>query len=516
MLVVLRKISGDPLKMGNIFPLEKYLSASFNTHPPGVLRPGSTWDVNVLLDYFVKLGPNEKITKSNILGGKLVLQLLLTQLCRSSEVAQLQMSMMRILHGTIQFRLNKPVKTCTARNYNVKSKAQLMTVKEFDGHPLLCPVKTLLAYIQRTKFKRLSVDHLFVLVTTQEPRRATAQTIVRWAKDIMRDAGLAEFNVHSTRGVGATAGLLMGLPLDEIVRRVGWTRATTFMKYYMKPVKQLDDKEPAFDPDQKSCPSKLPTVNLADPHGFARQVQKLTPKTRLCKDIITQKPIIRPGVSSVPAPVYAPVVKPSSCTVSKPPSDDEDEGKLYIDEDEVPTSPYTGSREPDPYDFDIELKNVREDALNKEIVQSLQQSPHIEPSPAQEHDVSIISLSQSEISNLPVLEDDIVDTTAHFSASTPVYKASLPKKPSKSPTKIPLKKGTILIEKSFVLSQVASSSSANKNVNKQPSSKQISTVSQGKSRNLRAPLATTVHVNPELTSKLWVEPPLQGGQPWII
>ena len=94
MLVVLRKISGDPLKMGNIFLLEKYLSASFNTHPPGVMRPGSTWDVNVLLDYFVKLGPNEKITKSNILGGKLVLQLLLTQLCHSSEVAQLQMSMM--------------------------------------------------------------------------------------------------------------------------------------------------------------------------------------------------------------------------------------------------------------------------------------------------------------------------------------------------------------------------------------------------------------------------------------
>ena len=53
--------------MGNLFLLEKYMAALFNTHPPTVLRPGSTWDINVLLDYFVKLGPNEKITKSNIL-----------------------------------------------------------------------------------------------------------------------------------------------------------------------------------------------------------------------------------------------------------------------------------------------------------------------------------------------------------------------------------------------------------------------------------------------------------------
>ena len=56
MLVVLCKITGDPFKMGNLFLLEKYMAASFNTHPPTVLRPGSMWDINVLLDYFVKLG----------------------------------------------------------------------------------------------------------------------------------------------------------------------------------------------------------------------------------------------------------------------------------------------------------------------------------------------------------------------------------------------------------------------------------------------------------------------------
>ena len=286
----------------------------------------------------------------------------------------------------------------------------------------------------------------------------------------------------------------------------------------MKLVKQGTDKEPAFAHGQNSLPAALQTSKISDPHGFARHVQKLTPKVRPCKDILTQRPFIRPGAAPLSAPVYAPIVKPAtSCTVSKPLSDDEEEGKLYIDEDEVPTSPYTGSHEPDPYDFDVELKTVKESTLNTERIKPLQLSPHIEPSLALDHDVSIVSLSQSEISNLPVLEDEVLDTTTHFLASTPVYKTSLPEKPSNTPTKIPLKKGTILIEKSFVLSQVASSSTIkNAKVDKQPSSKQISAVSQGKSRNLRAPLATTVQMNPDLTSRSWVEPPLQGGQPWIF
>ena len=486
--------------MGNLFLLEKYMAASFNTHPPTVLRPGSTWDINVLLDYFVKLGPNEKITKSNVLGGKLVLQLLLTQLCRSCEVSQLQLSAMCILHGAIQFRLNKPVKTFTARNRNVKSKAQLMTVKEFEGNPLLCPVKTLLAYIQRTKFKRLSVDHLFVLVTTQEPRRVTAQTIVRWAKDIMLDASLTVFNVHSTRGAGATAGLLMGLPLDEIVSRVGWTRATTFVKYYMKPVRQHNEREPAFIPESKiTLTTKSVEKELPDPHGFAQQVQKLTLKAKPCKDLVTSNvSSSKPGTLSRPVPVYAPIIKATpSCTVSKPESDDEAD-KLYIVEDEMPTSPYAREEAPDLYDFDLKLEKDKENALDTERKVLLAQSPHIEPSPVPEVDVSIVSLTQSEISDLPVLMDEPVNINSHFSTSTPAHNNSLSDRwPITIKTKIPLKKGTILIEKSFVMSQLAASSSEKQVKNpKQVSTKAVSTVSQEKSRNPHAPVAQTVQINP--------------------
>ena len=89
-----------------------------------------------------------------------------------------------------------------------------MTVKEFSGNPLLCPLSTLLAYIDRTKFKRGSVDQLFVLMTTQEPRPLSGATIVCWAKSA---AGLGQFKVHSNHSASSTSALLMGMAMDVII-----------------------------------------------------------------------------------------------------------------------------------------------------------------------------------------------------------------------------------------------------------------------------------------------------------
>ena len=168
------------------------------------------------------MGPNMSIKRINDLAGKLVLQLLLTQACRAGEIAQLQLSTMQLIPGGVQFYLNKPTKTFTATTYKNTSKLQLMSVKEFRPNILLCPVATLLAYIDCTKHKRDNVDELFILMTTQEARKAAPGTIVRWAKDIMTSAGLGEFKVHSNRSATSTAALLLGMPLDMIVSKVGW------------------------------------------------------------------------------------------------------------------------------------------------------------------------------------------------------------------------------------------------------------------------------------------------------
>ena len=73
-----KKIVGEQLSSAQWFLIDKYVAAALNTNPPHIKRQNSTWDVNILLDYFVKLGPNWKIAKTNTLAAKLVLQILLT------------------------------------------------------------------------------------------------------------------------------------------------------------------------------------------------------------------------------------------------------------------------------------------------------------------------------------------------------------------------------------------------------------------------------------------------------
>ena len=77
---------------------------------------------------------------------------------------------MRLMQGAVQFQLTKPSKSYTACNCNNSKKLQIITIKAFEGDWLLCPLDTLMAYLEKTKYRRDEIDNLFVLVTTQNPR----------------------------------------------------------------------------------------------------------------------------------------------------------------------------------------------------------------------------------------------------------------------------------------------------------------------------------------------------------
>ena len=82
-----QSLLGQPLNAAESTILDKFLIACFNDNPPINRKLAETWDVSVLLDYFMKMGPNESLSFSDI-SGKLLLLLLLTQMCRSTEVLQ--------------------------------------------------------------------------------------------------------------------------------------------------------------------------------------------------------------------------------------------------------------------------------------------------------------------------------------------------------------------------------------------------------------------------------------------
>ena len=295
----IKRVTGRPFDEGQRLLLDKYVSGVFNINPPKIQKAASTWDVNVLLDYFVKLGPNTKIKWINILAGKLILQLMITQGCRSGEIFQLQLSTMKLVPGGVKFHLQQPTKTFNCKTGSATKKLQVMTIREFSANILLCPVATLLSYIERTKCRRGKIDKLFMLMTTQEPRPATQTTMVRWAKEVMQEAGLGQFRIHSTRSASSTSALLMGMSLDDIVSKVGWLRATTFIKHYLKPLDpgartgnsvSTSTVHKRKIASTTSITKKKPahTPLLSDPHNFLDIFSKRTPKTTVT-DLPMQK-----------------------------------------------------------------------------------------------------------------------------------------------------------------------------------------------------------------------------------
>ena len=60
-------------------------------------------------------------------------------MCHSDEVAQLQLSTMRLFQGAVQFQLMKPTEMYSVQNVAAVKNLQLMTIKQFEANSLLCP-----------------------------------------------------------------------------------------------------------------------------------------------------------------------------------------------------------------------------------------------------------------------------------------------------------------------------------------------------------------------------------------
>ena len=123
------------------------------------------------------------------------------------------------------------------RNYKSQIGLQTLTIPRIIENSRLCPVSALEEYMERVEMIRGRVDELFVLLR-QPSSPAKSQTVSRWCKDILKDAGIEKFGVHSVRSAASCGALLRGVPLDTIIRQAGWSGLDTFVKNYMRPLNQ--------------------------------------------------------------------------------------------------------------------------------------------------------------------------------------------------------------------------------------------------------------------------------------
>ena len=106
----------------------------------------------------------------------------------------------------------------------------------------LCVVTCLREYIDRTaEFRSEGERSDKLLLCYQQPHRpATKDTIARWLKIVLIHAGITSFAPHSFRGASSSAMLKSDVAVQDMLTVAGWSKVSTFKRFYNKPLENKD------------------------------------------------------------------------------------------------------------------------------------------------------------------------------------------------------------------------------------------------------------------------------------
>lgn len=212
------------------FRIKRFFKGLSCLRPP-LPKYQKTWDPSVVLNYVRKLSGSNLGLEN--LTYKTAILLALTTGQRVQTLASINIQDIETFSNRIEIPIKKRLKTS---NIN---RVQPTLVLPFYVHDVnICPGKTLLLYVERTKDIRGTTNNLFV--TFKKPHKpATTQTISRWLKVILNRSGIDTnmFGAHSTRHASTSAASRKGVSYDSIRAAAGWTeKSKTFAVFYKKPI----------------------------------------------------------------------------------------------------------------------------------------------------------------------------------------------------------------------------------------------------------------------------------------
>ncbi len=128
-------------------------------------------------------------------------------------------------------------------------RSQVVTLHSFHPPPfassedeklhMLCPVRALKLYVDRSKVWRKSSQLLVCFGAGCRGLATSKQRISHWVRDAILLAyevrGLPSplsLRAHSTRGVASSQALFRGVPLEDICVAAGWSSPHTFVRFY--------------------------------------------------------------------------------------------------------------------------------------------------------------------------------------------------------------------------------------------------------------------------------------------
>ena len=221
----------DKIPVGQHPVVCRFLKGAFQQKPPGHKYYG-IWNVNQVLQFLKTFSPNRCLSLKE-LTCKLAMLLALVTIQRKQTLLQLDISSEYLKKSKDEyiFILSKHVKQ-SRPNYPVPP----VIIPRYTPDEDICPLLCLEEYIERTK--ELRQDNVLFISTIKPHNPVGAQTMSRWIKTILEWAGIdvTLFKPHSTRHAASTAALKASIPLDEILKKAGWSSAKTFRRFYFRHV----------------------------------------------------------------------------------------------------------------------------------------------------------------------------------------------------------------------------------------------------------------------------------------
>ena len=209
--------------------VKRFLRAAFQQRP-ALPKNTVVWEADLVLNYLRTLSP-VKFISIKLLTHKLTVLLLLLSGQRQQTIHLLDVRNMTLSGHSAKFRIGDVVKQSRPGTH-----VNEISFKGYAPDRRLCIITVLHEYLKRTLNARGAEKRL--LLTYGRPVHAASRdSIRRWTIAVLCEAGvdMSIFSPHSTRAA-STSCASRHVPLDTILSTAGWSRESTFRKYYDKPV----------------------------------------------------------------------------------------------------------------------------------------------------------------------------------------------------------------------------------------------------------------------------------------
>ena len=223
-----------PTRNGQTFGRDKvvvdFMRGVFNLRSPKP-KYAEIWDPDEVLEVLKRWTPCESLSLYK-LSQKTVCLFLLATGIRGHTLLGARIDAMQTRDDKFIFHIDRSYYKQNRPGWNPEP----IVVKAFRADERICPFYTLQKYLRRTMIIRGAVKAIFI-TTRGVHHPITRATLRRWLIELLQEAGVdTSYGSGSTRAASTSKALAQGAPLDMILSSGGWSRPSTFQRFYARPI----------------------------------------------------------------------------------------------------------------------------------------------------------------------------------------------------------------------------------------------------------------------------------------